>query len=276
MFNAVSKFVFVSALALALCSCGDKAAEGARALYNSAEQLFQGHQYVQALDSLDSLNVRYAGQTQIRKEGLLLRAQIMEKIAIDSIEVSSANLAAATLALESSSAGVHHVDGPGGLEGYYLANGSQPAILTTTTVQPRVSDEGFLKIVANVSGKKIGLQYIQAVDGADTYRTANVSELRRITVGNSESATFDPEELDGFAPWLIAHPSVNKLTLCGSRGTAQVNLTPALRNQIIACYQFAHDTQALHLASVHREKYERMLATARQQIANLSQVGETR
>lgn len=274
MFNAVNKIIAAAALGLAVCACGYKGAQGAQGLLESARSLSEAGSYNQALDSLDSLNTRYASQTAIRRDGLLLRAQIMEKIAIDSIEIASAELAEATLALDRSSAFVEHVDGPRGLEGYYLAKGHQPAITSATAVQPRVSDDGYFKMVANVSGKRIGLGYIRMQDGADSYTTREVSAARRINVANSETATFDPEELTGFGEWLAAHPSVNKLTLSGPRGHAEVRLTPELRQQIIACYEFARDTQRLHLARVHREKFERMLATSRQQIANLTQPDE--
>lgn len=262
----------VAVLALMFAGCGNPDADAARALVESARQNIGAGKYAEAVADLDSLNVRYPRQTAERREGLVLRAQAFGGMARDSIEASSAALAAATLELEEAKAGVHHVDGPRGLEGYWLANGTQPKITSATTVQPRVSDEGYFYLIANVAGRKIGLSTVAASAGADTYRSAPVAEARVVTVGSSETANFSPEETGTLGAWLAAHPDTRSLTLEGRRGDVRVTLSPELRNQIVACYRYATAVQALRTATINREKYERMLATARDQEANLTPV----
>lgn len=264
----------LAALTVNLASCGNPDADAARALVDSARENIGSGRYAEAIADLDTLNVRYPAQTAERREGLALRAQAFGAMARDSIEASSAALAAATIELDAAKEGVHHVDGPRGLEGYWLGNGRQPAITSATTVQSRVSDQGYFYLIANVAGQRIGLRTVSATSGADTYRSAPVAQARVIEVGSGETANFSPEESGTFGAWLASHPDARVLTLEGSRKNLQVTLNADLKAQILACYRYATAVQAQRTATINREKYERMLAIARDQEANLTPAPE--
>lgn len=269
MFNAINKSFIAIALATAVCSCGDKDKEGATQLYNESEQAIEARNYSQAMTLLDTLNARYPKQLDVRKQAMRLRARAMEGIATDSIEAGSLALAQATLNLETIRPQFRHVDSSVGLEGYFLPKGTDDKMMTQTGLQARVTDKGYFYIVANVQGRAIGLNHIEFFQGAETISSSSISPARVVKVEGSESASFNPEDLEGIGAWLEAHDRADKVLLCGSKGNASVKLTPKLRKEIVDCYQFAQALQAQRLASIHREKYERMLATARDQLANL-------
>lgn len=270
MLNAINKTLVAGVLmAGMLAGCSDKEREGAMALYGAAEAHIDTNQYTQALATLDTLNARYPDQTQIRRDALRLRAMAMQGLALDSISAGSEALAAATIDRENRDPRFRHVDSSVGLEGYYLPKGVNDKVMTATCIQPRVSDQGFFYIVANVQGRSIGLQSIDFVDGAESASSSAISPARVIRVEGSESASFNPEDLEGIGEWLLAHPGASKVVIRGSKGNATVKLDAALRSQLTECYEYSRALQAQRLASLKREKYERMLATARDQLANL-------
>ncbi len=272
MFIATSKKLLAAGLmALSLVSCSDKERDGASRLVSEADAAIENRNFSGAITLLDTLNTRYPSQTEIRRKALRLRAQAMEGIAIDSIQSADAALAEATIRREELDTHFRHVDSNVGLEGYFIPKGAPEKVMTTTGIQPRVSEKGFFYIVANVQGRSIGLSSIEFVDGATSVSSAEISPARVIKVEGSESASFNPEDLEGVGEWLSVHPGASKLVLKGSKGSVNVKVDDKMRTQLAECFTYSKALQSQRLASLHREKYERMLATARDQLANLPQ-----
>ena len=269
MFKGINKALAAMVIALAVASCGNAGKDEATKLYEQCAQEIANHNYTGALVLLDTLNARYPDQTAVRRNGLRLRATAMEGIASDSIGSADRALAEATLRLEAIAPKFRHVDSSVGLEGYFLPVGVSEEIMNANAVQARVTDKGYFYIVANVQGRAIGLRSISLVDGADSMTSAEISPSRVINVEGSEIASFNPEEVDGLAPWLAAHPGASKVVLSGAKGDVSIKLTDKLRQELLDCYEYASALQADRLAKIRREKYERMLATARDQLANL-------
>lgn len=251
---------------LAACS-GDKKEAGE--LYALSEEAIAAGHYEQALTLLDTLNARYPAQVEVRRNALGLRARAMEGLAIDSITEADARLAAATLAVDSLGQQFRHVAAPApGMDGFWLPKGVNERAMATTGIQARVSDDGYLYLVASLNGKRIGLKAIELRAGDASYTSEAISQARLVTVGNSESASFNQEELEGLGAWLKEHPGANKIVFIGSRRNHQAPLNAATRSELALCSEYAQALQAKRLASVLREKYERRLRTARDQMAN--------
>ena len=270
MFNAINKTLLALSLsALMLCSCGDKAKEGASQLYAESKAALEARNYQGAITLLDTLNTRYPDQTEIRRAALRLRASAMEGMATDSISAGDAALAQATINLDALRPNFRHVDSSVGLDGYFLPNGVSDKVMTATGIQARVTDKGYFYIVANVQGRAIGLRAIELTDGSERVSSSDISSSRIVKVEGSESASFNPEDLVGVGAWLESHPKANKVILVGSKGNVSVKMDSKLRKEIVDCYLFSEALQAQRSASIKREKCERMLATARDQLANL-------
>lgn len=275
MLHAINKLSLSCAIfAMFLCSCGNNDKAGADALLAESQTAISNRQFAEAITLLDTLNARYPKQTAERRQGLQLRASAMEGLAMDSIAAGDQILATASMELERISPNFHHVAGPAGLEGYWLHKKAPESIMGSTTVQGRVSDEGYFYIVANVQGRSIGLSTITISDGGEYVTSESISPIRVVKVEGSETASFSPEEVAKIGAWLEAHPNATKLTINGSKGKADVKFTAALRSQLLQTYQYSRAMQDKHRATVHREKYERMLAAARDQLANLTPVPE--
>ncbi len=272
MFKGICKIIAAATVFGGMAACGNSGADSARTLLAQTDSAIAAANYNQAIEILDTLNARHRDQTEARREGLRLRAIAMEGLARDSIQIASAELAAATAALDSLRPGFEHIAGPAGVEGFFLPRGTSPAVMGSTSVQGRVDEQGYFYVVVNVSGRRPGISSLRVTAGADSWHSGDIAAARVVEVGASQSASFSPEDVDGLGEWLTAHPTAAKITIAGRRGDTEVRLTPALRAELTATATFARALQRQRLASIHREKYERMLATARDQIANLTQV----
>lgn len=265
----------VALLGAGAASCLGGAKKDASALYSQSEAEIAAGNYSAAIEILDTLNARYPDQLAIRRNALGLRARAMEGLALDSISLADAELAAATLAEDSLKGRFRHVaPGAAGMDGFWLPEGVSDRAMASTGIQARVTDDGYLYIVASLNGRRIRLHAIELKDGAESVRSASISAARLVTVGSSETASFNQEEVADFGPWLKAHPRANKIVFVGASKTAQANLTAAMRDEILLCSDYAAAVQAHRLASIRREKYERMLQAARDQIANYSQTAQ--
>lgn len=272
MYNAISKTICAAALVLAAASCGNADRDGASALLAESRTAVSNRDFTKAIELLDTINSRYRTQTEVRREALQVRAEAMEGIAIDSISAGDRILAEATLRVQELEGGFKHIDSNVGLDGYYLPKSASDKVMTTTGIQGRVTDDGHFYIVANVQGRGIGLRSVQFSDGGETAASSAIAPSRVLKVEGSEIASFTPEDLEGVGPWLVAHGGATKCVLIGSKGKAEVKMTAQLRKELAACAAYSAALQAKRLALVHREKYERMLAAARDQLANLQQV----
>lgn len=274
MSNAISKAAAAAVMALAMAACSDGDRASADELYRQSDEALGTRNYQGAITLLDTLNSRYPSQTEVRRKGLALRARAMEGIALDSISAGDRTLAESTLRVQELEPGFRKVDSSVGLEGYFLPKDASAEVMTATGIQPRVSEDGHFYMVVNIQGRSVGLSSLEFFDGSESVSTASISPSRVIAVEGSESASFSPEDLEGVGEWLAAHPGFSKCVARGGKGKADIKISPRLREQILACYSYGAALQARRLALVHREKYERMLEAARNQMANLTPVPE--
>ncbi len=260
----------VAGIGMTGCTMGER--KDAEALYARSQAEIENGNYAAAIEVLDTLNARYPGQVAVRRNALGLRARAMEGLAMDSIGLADAELAAATIAEDSLRALFRHVPPPApGMEGYWLPTGTSERAMASTGIQARVNDDGYLYMVAALNGRRIGLRAIELKAGSQTVRSGAISAARLVTVGSTETASFNQEEVAEFGPWLAEHPSANKIVFVGTSTTTQATLTPAMRAEIELCHNFAMAVQAKRMATIRREKYERMLRAARDQMANHTQ-----
>jgi hypothetical protein len=277
MFNAASKKFRIPALAVlaaaALASCGPGAEERAAAeLLGQAEALYDLKDYSGAIDSINSLDARYRGFTDLRRAGLRLRALATEALVKDSIEAVEPELARATIACDSLKALFEYtVPAAEGLDGYYLPKGLKAAnAVSATGIQPRVDTEGYFYLTANINGRVTGLTTVSITSGSDTWTSTPISPARVLTVEGSEIASLSPEECAGLGTWLAAHEAKGlKGSFNGAKGKVDFSISPALRDMTLLCVEYSEAQLARRAASVQREKLERKLQAVRDRLANM-------
>ncbi|MDE6310381.1 MAG: hypothetical protein K2L96_00990 [Muribaculaceae bacterium] len=280
MYNAVNKTyktllaAGVSlAIACGMTSCGPSAEENAAAaLLGSAEAQYDLGEYQAAIDSVKALNERYRGYTDIRRSGLRIQALATEGLIKDSIEAIGPVLAQAQLDTDSLKKMFVHIDGAAaGMDGYYIAASLvASSAMSTTGIQPRVDEAGYLFLTANVNGRNIGLNGLTIKSGNEVWTSGTLSPARVLNVEGSDIASFAPEDLEGLWQWLRAHDASGlKGILTGSRGNSEFAINPQLRAAIIESGEYAQAQQSLRSASIQREKLERKLQAVRDQLANM-------
>lgn len=275
MWNVPNKLIFPAIVVLTailpLAGCSDGGAADARALLASADSALAAGNHRQALELLDTLGARHRDQTEIRRQALGVRARAMEALAIDSIEIVSVQLLEADAAMERLAPRMQHIPGPAeGVQGFWVPSGTDPNIMGSTALQGRVDDEGLFYIAVNVQRPGASVTSLRISDGPDAYTSATLPGERVLPTANGAVASFSPEAIAGLAPWLESHPGAREIEIAGSGRPATVRLTPALRGELLLCAQYSEARQNLRMAQIRREKYERMLAAARYQIANLA------
>jgi len=270
MWNAtIRPLLLAAAASLLLASCSDKDRKGAEELMARSEAEVSGGNYSGALVLLDTLNQRYPAQTEVRRQALRIRAKAMEGLVSDSISDVSRALAESTVAVEQWKGKFRHVESSVGLDGYYIPECASQKVMTATGIEPRVSEKVLFYIVANVQ-KNIGLRSMTFTDGASSISSSEISPARVVTVEGCQTASFNPEDLEGVGLWFVNHSGKGlKVIFHGSKGNATAAVDARLRDNIVACYQYSTALRAFELASIKREKFERMLAAARDQLANL-------
>lgn len=253
--------------------CGPSDEERAAAtLVGQAEALYDMGDYQGAIDSVKVLNERYRGLTDLRRSGLRIQALATEGLIRDSIEAVEPVMAQAKLDTDSLGKLFVHIEPAAeGLDGYYLA-AAIPAssAMETTTVQPRVDEQGYLYLTANVSGRSIGIEGLKIGNEQDAWTSGRISPSRVATVEGSDIASFAPEDLTGLGPWLLEHRGENLTgTLTGARGAASFKISPMLRQALVESYEYSEAWQRERRASILREKLERKLQAVRDQLANM-------
>lgn len=267
MFNAANKLMAAALIAAAMVSCGESDKDKAQALVDEASALVERGDYSGAIAVVDTLDARYAREIAVRKAGLLCRARAVEGLTKDSIIAVDDLLARSLEEIGASENDYRYIEMPNGIDGYLIAKSIYDRdAMNKTCIQPRI-DEYFI-LAVNIRGRRIGFERITAGKGGQAVSTVAVNPSRMVTVEGSEMVTLTQEEAAPLVEYLMANPEVSECRLCGAKGSVDLKLTPAMRDAIVGSYRYALALQANRLAQIKREKFERQLQMARDQIAN--------
>ena len=270
MFNAANKTIAALMIAAALVSCGENNKEKAQALLDEASSLVERGDYGAAIEVIDTLDTRYAKEIDVRKQGLLCRARAVEGLAKDSIIAADDMLTHSIEQMEAREKDFEHIELSNGLDGYFIAKSIyEKNAMNKTGIQPRVEDsEGYFQLAVNIHGRKIGFERVSVNNGGNVVTTVAVNPGRLVTVEGSELVVLTQEEATPLVEALKANPGIDEYKLCGAKNSITVKLMSKMRDAIINSYDYAMSIQANRLAQIKREKFERQLQMARDQIAN--------
>lgn len=242
-----------------------------------AENLTASGDYEQAMLLLDSIDSGYHEQTAVRRNAMATRAAAIEARAMQQIGPAEEMMVRAQLRVDSLSKLFIHIDGPRGLEGYRVAQElAKQDVTDATGIQPRIDGDGYLSIAAVVKGRNIGLNSLSVTTQNGTVQNQPQSSDRVINSEGAELASFRQEEVSDMLEALAAAGgSPAKIHLNGTKGSAEIKLTPALRAALVRSWEYAMALQQLRSAHIERERLERTLQTARDHRANAPLPAET-
>lgn len=265
-------FVLAAAIALASCNGDNAERDAAERELASADSLISQGDYNGALISLDSIEARYPKMIDVRRRVHDLRPLAVEKLTVSQIRTADSLIASAQQALSELEGSFNHISGDG-LEGYYLPKSyTDKGFTNTTGIQPRVNDaDGLFYIVASNKGNILGINQVALiVDGNEVLSGVIPSGSERTArIEGSEIATFLPEEVSvlGESASNAAVP-VTEIALIGQKGRKKATLSAAQGSDIAKAWRYGNEKNKLKSALILREKLDRRLQIARDQLAN--------
>lgn len=257
---------------LAACS-GQKENPEARGLLNAATEAFQASDYTLATALLDSLQKAYPSEMGIQREGMVLRPQVIEQLAmIDIARIDSTDVVDKA-AMETIKPLLKWIKTPGMIEGYWIDGKTyNPSFMNTTGIEARVSEIGQFYIVssANPSLKHTAIALSGAAGTASTPEVAFDGESN-YRIGGGEVITFSPEQSDTIGAMAVASIAANpsapvNLQFTGGKGKT-VKLTSAQAQGIANAYNYSRSLIRARDNQVRRQRLEKTIEIARRQAA---------
>lgn len=266
----------IASAALAACSGNDPEHEAAISLRSEIDSLMNAKQYDEALSKMDSLNKKYPLEIDLRRDLTGLQAKAREGNAllkIPQLDSEIARLREETAVLKGQ---FTLVQPSKALPGYLVATeAAKNDFASKAGLQARVNTgqdamDTPWTIAAN-AGRNIGMTGI-------TVTTANGSSFRlRVPSGAEDMASVSPESADELGRYLNDNPNdkATSVTFSGSKGKAEIKLTPAQSTAIAMSWKLAELQSELRSCLIDREKQERILQIARDQASNAQGANET-
>lgn len=274
MYNAFSTPLALAACALLLAACAKQDPDKLAAddLVGRIEIELQASRPISAMALMDSVDKLYPSQIEARRKVTAMRPKAIEMASIEQIAKADSIIAATQLQLAELEPRMKHIDG-GDLDGYYVADGAgKGAFMNATGIQARVNDDNFtFYIVAQTRGKKIGINQIalNTATGEMLSQQLPAGSARVVEIEGSELATFLAEEVADLGAWAADNAAdIKGAMIYGAKGSQRVALTPDQARAIAAAWQYSSAKMRHTNALMLREKLDRQLQVARDQIAN--------
>ncbi len=256
-------------MALTACKKTDPDMVAAQDLYQRATVAYESGNPILAKSLLDSIDSQYPSQLEVRRLATTLRPQAIEKITVQQIASADSMLAKAQLDIAELEPLMKHISG-GELEGYYVvADAYNPSFINTTGIEGRVNDNNMLYyMVAQNRGKAIGINAIELTSDGSQMRSESIPDgnPRVDVVEGGEIATFLAEEVTSLGKW-ASENQVKGATIIGSKGNTKVKLTDKQAAALGTAWKYANAKARERQTRILRERLERQLQIARDQIA---------
>lgn len=278
MYNAYRRIaaaayaVAIASVAMTSCKGGadNKGAE-AKIAFDKAQSALNSGDARECISLLDSLDSRFADDTDIMKQSMQLRPKALMQITVEDIAAADSTVTANKLLLDSLKPLMTHVNVPG-TEGYMLKSSMvDPAFMNKTGLSPRVSENGEFYLVSSVNPAG-GLKHwsVSAVVGdmIATTDTVPYDGTLNFRTNNSEVITFTPAGSRGIGELVAAHEGFPvKILFNGQSGrTSSISLNAAQVDGIATAYRYAHAVNEMRDATINRDRLNARADKLREQI----------
>ncbi|MDE5656217.1 MAG: hypothetical protein K2I19_03985 [Muribaculaceae bacterium] len=263
----------LAASLLALASCGgnaDKADEAGRELFEQASKALDDNNYEQARLLLDSLDSSCKESVALRREAMPLRAKAIEGLSMQLIPQADEAIANAMMQIDR--LGKEMADAGDKSDPYVVPKAwPKRGDIKAEGVEPRVDRKGFFRLIVKSPGKVIDLNSVE-LSGADnsSVSTTPLPSDRVAKVEGMELMSLSQEEFAPVAEWLATHQGAQlSLSLVGAKGRKDIKITADQASMLLAAWQYSRACQELVEIQVERERLERQLKIARDQLARI-------
>lgn len=278
MYNAVIKLSAITLSAIALVACGGKSQETIDAetmLAEARDAITEGNPQ-HSIEILDSLQKKYPSEIEVQREAIKIRPQAMEAITISELSTVDSLIACFSATHESLAPTMRLISDKNLVEPYYVpASTYSPNFLNTTGIQPRVSEIGQFYIISSINGRPIKHMSItlKSTNGEVSTGAVGYDGDSNYRSGNSEMVTYMPEQCDTLG--IFVNENIDNqitLTFNGESGKKiSEKLSKTAVKSIADAYNFSKSIIMSRDLAVKRQKLERQLQIARDQIARTAQ-----
>lgn len=274
MSHVFAKSIIITALTtLTACSSGNNTDAGAQSLYDSINTAVSASQFPQALSMMQRLDSLYPKAFDLRRQALAMKPRVMEGLTLQQIQVADSQ--ATELLGLTNTLGVlfDKIADPRQVGTYQVVKAIRnPRLTDQTAIEPRIDEDSQFFIVASHQMGRLGLQSLtlKAADGT-TATTAVIPRCdeRVIRTSAGEMAIFRGTEVDTLGALAARYPSqAMTLSFNGSRGSKGIRLSPKMVTAMGQTYTYADALHRITEGNLERERLERQLRIARNQMAN--------
>ncbi|MDE6305785.1 MAG: hypothetical protein K2L90_04260, partial [Muribaculaceae bacterium] len=217
MFNAVNKLTLCALVAATLAACGSsgsKDTESAAKLVADAENAIENHKYAEAIELLDTLQVRYPKEVEIQRKAMNVRPLAIEGLTISEMEQTDSLLAVASWQVDSLAPLFKTIADEKLVEPYRVIKSATGDLFSTTGIESRLTQAGEFYMISSLNGNPIKHTSVSLSSQAERATTDNIpyDDAINYRSGNSEMITFTSTCCDTLGRFAIAHDNV-KLTL---------------------------------------------------------------
>lgn len=274
MSNVSAKSLFLSASVLLLAACGTVSPEqkAAQELLDRANTEITGGDPALAITLLDSISVAYPDQTEIRREALALRPKAVEAITLAQIEHEDSVLAALEADNIRTAPLMKKITGKDLVEPYFVpGKGYNPNFVSSTGIQARVDLVGQFYLLSSVNGKPLRHVAVEFTgrNGSVATKSVPADGETNFRMNGSELITYEPGGCDTIGQFFLDNRNTAIKGFFISENGRRTPF-PLTADQIAAigdAYSYSRSITEARTSAVRKEKLERQLQIARDQIA---------
>ncbi len=267
--------ILILPLIIGIYSCGSsKYNSEAEAMLQSIQTDINDGKFESALSKMDSLDKRYPHATAIRSEALKSRPKAMEGYTLQLIAKEDSAIAFAQKTLDSLHSQFTHVVNSKLVENYYVVKSARKqSLMTSTAIEPRIDEDFNFYIVCSLQGSDIGLYALELKTAGEIAKTKDIpqGDERSIKSALGQKAIFSESDAEDLGRLAMHATTDGTITFIGRKGSKTIKLSAKEINAIGSSYIYSHTHKSLTLAKIRREKLERQLQIARNQIANIAE-----
>lgn len=260
MYNARKTLLMLCTTALLAACSGPSRSDQAQALVEQARQLADTHSYDSAMMVLDTLDVKYRGCLEQRRQGTVVRLTALSALSRDSLAVAQLRLRTSQAVADSLAPQFKQIE-VAGTDGYYVdKNVYSGTEMNRATLQGRVDDQGYFFIAVNYPGKG-GIYGLEA-GGVGTARAASVA------IEGAEIMSLTQEKTAALMQYLAEATAPVSITVLGDRKNGTIKLDARQLASLNTTYRYALALQQVRRQQIILEKLERQLARLNDELAN--------
>ncbi len=274
MFKEAIKATATTLITLSLVSCGGKSQSALEAenLLETARGAFEAGDTHRAFMLIDSLQNNYKAETGVQRLALNLRPKVMEAAIIKEISSTDSLMTSYAAEHDRLESKMKKISDQKLVEPYYVAvSGYDPSFMNGTGVQPRVDEVGQFFLISSVTGRPLKHESITLKSNAGQVSTPAVAYDGELNyrINGSELVTYMPEQGDTLGQFVYDNPAVEVTVVFNGAGGKSFSrrLTSAESQGIADAYRFSKSIICSRDLAVKRQKLERQLQVARDQIA---------